>query len=360
MNTVPWYQTPATPDAWHHVTAPGGYEWWYFDAEDPSTDTQVVAILLDGFVFHPEYLRRYARYRRRPTRYAPPVAGEYPCAYFVVYRGGRILAQFMTQYGAGDFAASSERVDVRVGPNRLTADGAGALTLALSGTPWALTARGPKLQAGVELSGRFTFRPRFAHPPQERPFFSRELSGGAEHRWVVANPLCDVDGEFTVGGERVAFNGRGYHDHNYGTGPIGPGLRRWIWGRVLLEDAVSTFHFARPRDRRLPDEVHLLHADAEGVRELAARAEGAWDARTAVGLGYPRELRLGPHLRLSSPRVVDSSPFYLRLTYDADVSGRTGRAFCEVAYPHRLRWPVLGRMIELSIERRDRRASPAV
>ena len=60
-------------DGWHAVAAPGGYEWWYFDAEDPATDTQLVAIFMEGFVFHPGYIRAYELYRRRPTRVAPPL-----------------------------------------------------------------------------------------------------------------------------------------------------------------------------------------------------------------------------------------------------------------------------------------------
>ena len=54
-------------------------------------------------------------------------------------------------------------------------------------------------------------------------------------------------------------------------------------------------------------------------------------------------------LSLGNPRLIDSSPFYLRLIYDATTRGKAGTAFCEVAYPHRLRWPILGRMIEMSI-----------
>ncbi len=61
-------------------------------------------------------------------------------------------------------------------------------------------------------------------------------------------------------------------------------------------------------------------------------------------------MRAGP-LSLRDPQVVDASPFYLRVAYAATVRGVPARAFCEVAYPHRLRWPVLGRMIEMSIAR---------
>jgi len=58
---------------------------------------------------------------------------------------------------------------------------------------------------------------------------------------------------------------------------------------------------------------------------------------------------LGDALELSNPRLIDSSPFYLRMIFDASCRGRPAQAFCEVAYPHRLRWPILGRMIEMSV-----------
>src|SRR5438046_9734967 len=67
MPTLPLLSPTSVPDAWHNVTAPGGYDWWYFDAEDVANDRQIVAILLDGFGVHPGYLRAYARYRRWPA-----------------------------------------------------------------------------------------------------------------------------------------------------------------------------------------------------------------------------------------------------------------------------------------------------
>ena len=74
-------------------------------------------------------------------------------------------------------------------------------------------------------------------------------------------------------------------------------------------------------------------------------------AQTALRLAYPNRLRMGEAMELRNPRLIDSSPFYLRLIYDATCRGKQGSAFCEVAYPHRLRWPILGRMIEMSIGR---------
>ncbi len=188
----------------------------------------------------------------------------------------------------------------------------------------------------------------------QRRFFSRDWSQ-ADHHWVIANPLCQVSGEVelldtaTNQSTKFAIRGSGYHDHNYGTGPIGPGLKRWMWGRVLMPDHAAMFHFAQPRDARFPDEVHLLEAEHLGMRELSVnRFNADWSRRTATLLRYPAWVEAGP-LQLVNPRLVDASPFYLRLSYEASLRGVNGTAFCEIAYPHRLRWPVLGRMIEMSI-----------
>src|SRR4051812_10037182 len=139
MPVLPLFDAPADADAWHHVTAPGGYEWWYFDTEEFAADgassgVQVVAAFFEGFVFHPEYLRRYNSYLRRPTRPRPPVPGEYPCTYLAVYEGGRVLAQFMTQYPPDAFAVSADRPDVRIGSNTLRRDDHGAIRLHLAGS----------------------------------------------------------------------------------------------------------------------------------------------------------------------------------------------------------------------------------
>jgi carotenoid 1,2-hydratase len=183
---------------------------------------------------------------------------------------------------------------------------------------------------------------------------------------VIANPRCDVSGTILLAEngstlDQINFTGRGYHDHNYGTGPLGPGLKRWIWGRAILNDQVTTFHYAVPRKRSLPDEIHLVRANASSLAELDVdRVDCDWRGWSKVGLRYPKQLRFresteatqASPLQLSNPRVIDAAPFYMRLMYNAQVDGRTTTAFCEVAYPHRLRWPILGRMIEMSIDKR--------
>lgn len=383
--TLPLYDpAPADADGWHAVRSPGGYEGWYFDAEDPAAGeggVRLVAMFTEGFVFHPGYLRRYARYRSRPTRHAPPVPAEYPCACLAVYEGGRVLAQFTQQVRPEAFRAEAERLDVRAGENGVSRSPDGSLRLRLAGSPCRLTWRGPQRSGAGPLRADLTFTP-IIRPPSpvatspgarhERRLFSREISG-ADHRWVIADPLCRVEGDIRLGGASqgngsgsgngtlprvIRVAGLGYHDHNFGTAPIGAGLRRWMWGRMLWKDHMVTFHYACPTRQDLPDEVHLIEADAAGVRDLpAGRVEADWAGRTALGLLYPSALRFSSAdgsaagLSLNAPQVIDAAPFYLRLAYEGRFAERTGKALCEVAYPHRLTWPLLGRMIEMSIEK---------
>ena len=356
MPTIPLYTPNPVADASHRVTAPGGYEWWYFDAEDLATDTQLIAIFYEGFVFHPGYRRAYARYRRRPTRVPPPMPSDYVCTHFAVYRGGRLAHHFLTQYPATDFHAARDRLDIRVGPNHCRAGADGTLHVTLRGTPRVRTGGGPKTLRQQVLSADLAFVPTFPHPPTERRLFAREMSG-ADHHWVVANPLCDVTGTVRLDGGAeplsLNFRGRGYHDHNYGTAPIGPGLRRWLRGRVLTGGRAAAFHVALPSDARLPSELHLVEADEHGVREVfRERCPGVrWGRRTHSKPAYPADLALGGGLTLLAPRVIASSPFHLRLCYETKYMGEAGRAFCDVVDPRPLCWPVLGRIFQASIRR---------
>lgn len=339
-------------DAWHRVTAPGGYEWWYFDAESEDGRTRFVVIFLEGFVFHAGYLRRYAKYLRHPTRVPPPTANDYPCMYFVVYRDGKLAHQFMTQYRPDQFRADPNHPDVAIGPNTMRLNEAGNYELSLSGHPWHLTGRGPQTRYDRTLSATLTFEPTFRHEPMQRRFLSREMTG-ADHHWVLAAPHCRVSGRIATGDdETIEFSGLGYHDHNYGTAPLGPGLSRWTWGRVLLGDGTLGFHVAEPRNPSLPKELHAFEATSDGERDFTEklREQSTWDwSRTSpLVLRYPRTIRFGEWLSLSNPVLIDSAPFYMRVAYETSAGIP---AFCEIAHPHRLRWPILGRMIEMSIDK---------
>ena len=99
----------------------------------------------------------------------------------------------------------------------------------------------------------------------------------------------------------------------------------------------------------------LMPTESETSRSPALPPTGRdgrrWDSRIPDTL-LLRIDRPDPdsQILLTSPRLIDASPFYLRLSYEVEFRGRKITAFCEVAHPHRLNWPILGRMIEMSIE----------
>jgi len=422
VRTLPLYDpAPPDADGWHAVRSPGGYEWWHFDAEDDSGQVRFVIGMGEGFMFHPGYLRRYYQFLADPTRHVPPLPGGYPCIWFVAFEGERVLAEYLTQVRPEEFAASAAGPEVRVGPNHLSRNADGSLRLRLSGGT-ARSADGlisGELTFHPQLIGRLKNACRENHPPfpspatpgegqgeglslsseksdgtrnsphpnplpeyrerersaataedgfpttgnntasavLDRDFLSRKITG-ADHRWIIANPLCRVEGEIHLRGRLIRFAGRGYHDHNFGSAPLGPGLRRWVRGRVLWDDGMFAFHYARPRRRRLGDEVSLVQHDASGVRQVPVKlARTNWSGRTARAVRYPTRLHLRTmdaapvEIRLEAPRVIHATHYRLLLTYEARFGQRTGKAFCEVGYPRRLTWPVVGRMIENSIEK---------
>ena len=197
MPLVPWYDNPSDPNAWHHVRAPGGYEWWHFDAEDASGDLVAAVTFYDGHAFDPEYLRRYRRYRRRPTKHAPPVARDFPSVSVAAHRGGGLWARSVERFAPGAFVGSSERLEIRIGDNRAASE-AGGLVLSLAG------------------GSALTFRTGAATLLEERPL----PAAVGEHRWIRVCPRWDVEGVLCCRGERVALKGTGYHHHQFGTGPI--------------------------------------------------------------------------------------------------------------------------------------------
>ena len=362
VHTLELLQHPPIADAWHNVTAPGGYEWWYFDAEDVEHDRQIVAMLFDGCPFHSGYLRKYFAYARNPTRVPPPRPSEYICAYFAVYHAGQIEHQFMTQYPADVFEGRLEKRHVTIGANRFAAGNAlQRLELTMGGIDWKSVQRSRRLrkqmQKEISLWADLRFLPRFASAPAQHELFSREFAGsGGAHRWIIANSLCDVEGDILMPGSgHIRFRGRGYHDHQFGTGPIGSGIKQWFRGRLLLNDRCITFQLVHPRDRRREAEMHLVEIDAGGARQIDVEPSQIavdWSQRTWAWLRYPNVVRLGDVLALANPRVIDSSWFNLRIIYDASLRGQRGTALCELTYPHRLRWPLLGRTIERSIDKR--------
>jgi hypothetical protein len=312
MPTLPCYHNPPDPDAWHQITAPGGYEAWQFHAEDRSANIRIAGVLGQGYDFDLDYRRKYLRYLKRPTVHAPPVPADYPRACFELYRGGKRCAFF--SYRAPDprdFAASADRLDVRVGPNRLSKEQGGLIL------NWSAVQSSPGNQSGTPLEAQLVFRPRNVQAALDRPLFSND----PKHRWVIPSALCEVTGELTFEGERIAFSGVGHHDHRYGAAPLQLTARHWLGGHVLLNDRLLMFHLIKPRDSHSPIQSTLLETTESNSRDIASSVWATWRFMQR----YPRTIHFGEHLRLTNPRKLTDGN---SLCYDAQATGQAGIVYC--------------------------------
>jgi hypothetical protein len=332
MATLPLYTANAVPDASHRVVGPGGYEWWHFDAESSSGDLHVVARLGAGFLFHPEYRQRYERYLRRPTSNPPPVAGDSPCIQFAVWRDGQRLARYAAHFPPDRFFASDREPQVRVGLSEFVREPDGLLRVRLR-------AVAGENSAGSSASIDLDFRPLLHHAPCEVSL-ARSPTGVPRHRWLLANPLCEVTAKIRCGGAagEIEFQSTGYHDHAFGTEPLGLRSLRRVRGRILLEQRAIAFQLADSLNAQQPPEVWLVEVDVSGRRILqATQARCSWPAGVPSGNAEPDEIRLGTvdeQIILSDPRPLSSALASRWVSYSASVGKWIGRALCEVVdYP---------------------------
>ena len=318
MPTLPLLANPSPDDvdAPRRVIAPGGYEWWYFEAHDPVADLRVTALLFDGNPFHPAYLRRYAWYRRFPTHVLPPMPGEYPCVFLRVYERGDVVQAGMWQHEPG--ACHATETGVTVGPDGFARSADGAMRLTIRGT--------------VDL----TFRPKAAPAPKVYTM-AAGTSVCEPHGWIVSNPNCATSGDVTVRGRPARFDGFGYQDHNYGAEPVSLAARRWFWGCVWLDDRAYVAAEGVPTCGTSSG-VHLLDSDTPG--------SAVWNGRTKLRIPYPTMIDFGETLRLDEPRVVESLPVMAQLRYRARVNGVTTTAVAHVVEPGRSNIPIVSRVIE--------------
>jgi hypothetical protein len=351
MPTLPLYTPNAIADASHRVVAPGGYELWHFDAESSAGDIRLIARLGEGDPFQRDYLPRYLQYRRRPTRWPPPLPAEYPAAHVAVYEGERLLGQFTTQCPPDQFSASAHRPQVKVEANEFVREQDGAISLRLRGTP-ARESTARDTEPLATLSAQLTFRPILRDLSHDSCVLPRRVNGDAHH-WVVAETMYEVSGTISLGGRDVDFRGLGYHDHTYGTGPLPAEVRHWVRGRLIRRDRLVAFYLVTPLDRH-PAEARLIEADAAGARELpvaSARTVGWRPSKS--GHHFPQELHIASReigeFTLTGPRPLEPISAYTRLTYSCATGPYAGSVLCELLAAPIGRWRAPGRAASAAV-----------
>jgi hypothetical protein len=177
-------------------TAPGSYEWWYFDAHLDDGSTLVI-------VFYTKN----------------PLTPDHPLEPYVTVhleQPGTEALSFECHASAEQFAAEGDRCDVRIGESTFRGDL----------HDYEIHVAHEDLTIDVKLTAQVRpWRPGTGHVyfgEHDEHFFA----------WLPSVPQGTVSVDLTSGSRKQQQSGIGYHDHNWGDAPMPSLINQWYWGRA--------------------------------------------------------------------------------------------------------------------------------
>lgn len=196
---------PTTVEVWEDgyraaKAADSTFEWWYFDCQFDDGSTLVVT------------------FSNKP--HTDPSGPLTPIVLIIrqLPDGSRIHLE--PTFAADEFSASTEKCDVRIGPNRVSGDL----------DEYVLHVESEGLVADVTIT-------RAA--PSWRPGAGISYFDSKKDHylaWVVPVPYGTVAATITENGSTTQVSGSAYHDHNWGNHLMGSFLDHWFWGRAHIAD----------------------------------------------------------------------------------------------------------------------------
>lgn len=189
-------------------TGRGTFEWWYFDAHLDDGSTAVI-------VFATKPLTN------------PNIPLTPNLSLTITRPDGRKTAEFALP-PAGEFAASAEVCDVRIGQSQVRQSERGGRWV------YTLHAETTGMSADLTFQGLV---------PPWRPGAGKVHFGDLEHffAWLPAIPYGTVAGTLTYDGTAHSVQGSGYHDHNWGNLPLPSVMDHWTWGRAHVGEYTLIF-----------------------------------------------------------------------------------------------------------------------
>jgi hypothetical protein len=235
------------------------FEWWYFDCA-----------LEDGGKLTVEF-------HTKPPTGSP----REPLTPFVGMTLDRADGTNATRAYTGkpdDFSASSERCDVRIGPNTF----AGDLR---------------RYEIHLEIDDVIADIVLDAEVPSWRPATGHVFVDDDHYiAWLPSVPCGRVSGSLSIDGNpELLDGGAGYHDHNWGNIALRRAIDHWYWGRARIGDyTVITLNFISHEDHG--KNVHPAFLVAKDGQILAAGEHdvefSATDFRNHPDTGVPVANRL--------------------------------------------------------------------
>jgi hypothetical protein len=117
----------------------------------------------------------------------------------------------LLKYLPGQFSASKDQCDVRIGPHWAKGDL----------HTYQIHAEGNTIGADLTFTGIV--------PPWK--MMPDHPEGSVIMGWIPAIPFGTAEGTITYGGQTHQVRGSGYHDHNWFNTPQGKAIDHWYWGR---------------------------------------------------------------------------------------------------------------------------------
>jgi len=285
MPLVPLYDENAPPGSSHRVRAPGGYETWRIISYDARQDLLLFAAIYEGCLADPDYTKAYRRYIRRPTRTTPPLPQNYAAEEYALYHHGQCILSGFT----------------RLPPQPVSVEPGNTLRIG---------------QATLSLE------------PIGAPLSLQETTLNPSHQWSISSPLAHLRGRI----DRFEIDALAVRDHRIGTAPLN--VPMWIDGVAFFSSSAMFFQAtsttswiiqATGESLKLVDQPLALDA----IPSLPVRARRP----------YPQTISLGERFTLTDGGLVDMDRMHI--LYQAKAGGELGRAFCQISYPKRLRWPLI-------------------
>lgn len=305
-------------DYFHNLVSPGSYEWSYFDGLSEDAEWGFVAIWFRGCPMSPYYTAAIDHYFRNPSS-APPDPGEYVAFNFNLYHRGRRIYYALHEQPRSLWHDELHRSDIKLAGNtvRFGYPRQGGKTTLL-GIDTRLSYQMSHIVGDIDIDWRQQDLDSLTSD------YVRTETG---HFWVPAA----LDGKFTAQldlwrlGRRTRplhFNGRAYHDRNFGTAPLHHLEAAWHWGRVHSDEHTFVYFAVLPEREGRSERFQRMILLSNGMLAGKADSFDLYDSPRSPHwstLPYPRVVKgeNGGAVPLDfiaqQAYTVDSGPFYHRL-----------------------------------------------
>jgi carotenoid 1,2-hydratase len=319
----------------------GSYEWWYFDGISSDGRYSFVVIFYEGNPFSTRYNAALS------NKNYSPMPEAYPAVSISVYEDHEPIFYSFTELQASDCTFSEQRPFLQIGSHQMEGhvqDNTLRYELTLDET----------LPNGDAIEGQIFFE----SPQTNRSLFNHTGDNSTGHLWNLVQPRAEVKANLKLNCEQtIAFEGRGYHDHNTGQEPMRNEFTDWYWGRFHFDSATLVYYVMNRQDTE-QHQAWLINTANNSILDIFEDVDLVDQGLTFFGLKTARKIGLrSPHseVQIQQTNLLDNGPFYqrfkseafLRMSEKDIVESQVG--ISEYIRPDRIYWRIFWPLLNMRI-----------